>query len=84
MKKQKLLKEWEDVCTVIALREADEDSKIEIIDSLGMKKYVELAMGYFPLSSKSLYVLKRDTERRLLKHINISELTPFLTLIKKP
>lgn len=73
-----LMNEWENYCLSLKLRHSSENEKLEIINTIGMKRYVELALGYFIFSTKDLHRLKEDTESKLLKYINISELHPLL------
>lgn len=73
-----ILTEITNIQTVIELRCACPDKKLEILDALGGEKILKLGINYIALDLEDLHRLKNNQEEELLNYIDISDLTDLL------
>lgn len=75
---ENILKEIINIQTVIDLRYACPERKIELLNKLSVLKVIRLGIGYMALDLEDLHRLKNNQEEELLNYIDISELTDLL------
>lgn len=73
-----MIQELRDIHVVMELRQGNHIRRVEILDSIGIDNLKRIGIGYVALDLEDLHRLKNDTEAKLLKQIDISELTTLL------